>query len=527
MQLQIQAEFEKRRKKRLAFYSQEFKEMKKKFRANREKLRRLRVKDKNKAKLDLTAKSDRKRVLFAVKPLLTHDEFILLQSQLNNTGRKKRVYTDEFKQLVLSMSYKSTAAYKYLARKLNLPSKRIVSRWVEKVHFEEGFCDDLFDLLAERVKEMEPRDRVISLLADEMSLKELLQYEKSEDKIWGVQKKNGRYTFPSTALVFMASGMKKPWRQALSYNFAKGAMPGKQLVTLIKECILKLHHCGLRVANITTDQGSNFGTLLKAFGVTPDSPSFLFDGHMIHITPDPPHLIKSARTALYNHTFVTKEGEASWDHIRLFYEHDKLNVVRKHPNLTPDHLDPPPIWGKMKVRLASQVLSLSTAKGIRAYVATSEVFDKNALATASCCEMFNNIFDVMNSSVKEGSTMYKSGLSPNSKASFAFIDQAIDWLENLTVWGENKNEEDEEKKKEKINITDNFKWIKGMIMALNSIKELTLHVCIDLGFDFFLTRRLNQDPLENYFGIIRQKNGFNSNPTCLGFSHSFKIIQCN
>ena len=42
------------------------------------------------------------------------------------------------------------------------------------------------------------------------------------------------------------------------------------------------------------------------------------------------------------------------------------------------------------------------------------------------------------------------------------------------------------------------------------------------GFKFILTRRLNQDPLENFFGVIRQAGGFNANPTPFQFQNAYR-----
>ena len=41
---------------------------------------------------------------------------------------------------------------------------------------------------------------------------------------------------------------------------------------------------------------------------------------------------------------------------------------------------------------------------------------------------------------------------------------------------------------------------------------------------FLLTNRLNQDPLENMFSIVRQKNGYTRNPTARMFHSCFASI---
>ena len=41
---------------------------------------------------------------------------------------------------------------------------------------------------------------------------------------------------------------------------------------------------------------------------------------------------------------------------------------------------------------------------------------------------------------------------------------------------------------------------------------------------YILTARLNQDAVENFFSSIRQRGGFNRNPTVKGFRTSYRIL---
>lgn len=47
------------------------------------------------------------------------------------------------------------------------------------------------------------------------------------------------------------------------------------------------------------------------------------------------------------------------------------------------------------------------------------------------------------------------------------------------------------------------------------------------GFKFLVTRNLNQDPVENFFGNIRSHGVRNINPTCQAFVNSFKTLIVN
>lgn len=47
------------------------------------------------------------------------------------------------------------------------------------------------------------------------------------------------------------------------------------------------------------------------------------------------------------------------------------------------------------------------------------------------------------------------------------------------------------------------------------------------GMKYLKTRYINQDPLENFFGMIRSHNSRNINPTCTNFESSFKTLLIN
>ena len=66
---------------------------------------------------------------------------------------------------------------------------------------------------------------------------------------------------------------------------------------------------------------------------------------------------------------------------------------------------------------------------------------------------------------------------------------------------------------------------KGLIMTTKSMKEI-VNVCLNAGANFIMTRRLNQDPLESYFGHQRQRGHYSDSPTVLMFAHNVRFINC-
>ncbi len=474
---------------------------------------------KTKVKRELSSQGNKvDTILQAVTPLLTKDEMTILKERLESKGksRKGREYSTDYKHLVIRISFKSTKTYKYLSKRLNLPPKSTISRWMSKIQFRDGLDDNLFALLALRVKEIEQADRYACLLMDEMSLKEGLDYDHGRDKVVGVTKrKDGSYAYPSNVLTFMLTGIRRKWKQVISYNFCEHTLPADQVYNIFVQILAKVEQSGITVVNVTADQGSNFSALFGKLKVSEATPFFLLNGRKVFVTPDPPHLLKSARNALLDHTIVTPEGRASWKHISTMFKWDCKQTARLAPKLTVDHVEPPPFYGKMSVSRATQVLSHTVSCALKACV-NIEVLPPEALATSTYCEIFNQIFDVLNSSRSNGATPFKSALKPSNDKVLIFIPKAIQWLKALEIMG-----------KDGKTVTSKFRFLQGIILALASVQQQMSQMCTNLGFDFLLTRRLCQDPLENFFGIIRGRNGYNSNPTCLEFSRACKVVLCD
>ena len=49
-------------------------------------------------------------------------------------------------------------------------------------------------------------------------------------------------------------------------------------------------------------------------------------------------------------------------------------------------------------------------------------------------------------------------------------------------------------------------------------------LCEEGTASFLVTRQMNQDPLENFFGAIRQQGGNSDNPTPIQFKSAYKKL---
>lgn len=310
----------------------------------------------------------------------------------------------------------------------------------------------------------------------------------------------------TAALVFMARGIKENWKQPLGYVLVNESCPSDLIKDKLFEIIDELTSMGLLVETILSDLGSNFQKLLRELNVTPTTPWILHNGKKIIYLFDPPHLIKAVRNNLLKHDFHFDGKVASWDDIKTVYHRDKQQSLRCCPKLTQKHISPNG-FTKMKVKYATQVMSHTVGSTLCMYIALGAL-PPSAVGTAELIANMDNIFDCLNSSSLNSTKIYKKALSEDS-AHHKFIDDMLPFIQSIKV---------------KEDVTNKLRCLKGLQLTLNGVLALwdTLHK--DYGLDFLLTRRLNQDPLENFFGLIRQQGGNCDNPTPLQFTRAFRKL---
>ncbi len=291
----------------------------------------------------------------ATKAFLTEDEHNLVAAQLRLSVKKRRVYSDEFKAFAISIYYKSPSCYRFLQTRMKLPSKSTINLWLSKLHFEEGLCPNLLKMLTLRVSRLKVDDRDCVLIADEISLKESVDYCASDDRVYGLGEQD---EILNGACVFMVAGLKKKWKQTVSFYFVQASMPSGELENVLRKTLDELATSGLRVHAFSSDQGSNFSSLMSSLGVSRGKPCFEHNGQKIFYIADPPHVLKSTRNCLLKHTIESSTGTAKWSVIMDLYNLDKKQLIRLCPKLRDAHFNMRPFGAKMKVRWAAQVRHL-------------------------------------------------------------------------------------------------------------------------------------------------------------------------
>ena len=268
------------------------------------------------------------------------------------------------------------------------------------------------DIIASKVKLMNEAGRVCTITMDELSIKANLQYDQTTDKVIGVEDfgdGKGTAKVATSALVFMARGIKENWKQPLGYVLVNESCPGERIKPLLFSIIDDLTEIGLKIETVISDLGSNFHKLIRELNITPERPWFLYKGKKIFYLFDTPHIIKAIRNNLLKYDFHFNNKDASWADIKFVYEHDQQLPFRCRPKLTDKHINPIG-FEKMRVKLATQILSQTVASAISTYVALG-ILPASATGTAEFLSTMDNISDCLNSSSLSTPKKYKKPIS--------------------------------------------------------------------------------------------------------------------
>ena len=429
-----------------------------------------------------------------------------LTTQINLQGKEKNAvrYTDGDKELAMALYYQSPKCYKTLRKLFRLPSKSTLLEWIQVIDVKPGISEFILNILAAKVKTMSDSEKNCSLLVDEVSLKPGYQYDIKNDTIDGFvdyghlgRKNRGA----NRALVFMIRGLKTGIKQTIGYYYTQNACPADTLKTLLLHVIDKVEETGFRVRVVIGDVGSsNSSMVFSKLGVTENEPFFYHENRKIYFMFDPPHLLKCTRNNLHNHDFVVNLDIISWKYFRqLYYKDSRLNV-RAAPKLTDSHIGLPP-FSKMKVQLAAQVFSRSVYAAMLTYVETNQL-PIESIPTADFVKKINDLFDCFNSTSVFHPNKYKRALNDDTVHK-KYLNEMVNFIRSWNIG----------------NISNQmFKFNKGWIVSINSLLMLWDDLKAE-GFKFILTRRLNQDPLENYFGKIRMGGGCNTDPPITVFGN--------
>lgn len=266
---------------------------------------------------------------------------------------------------------------------------------------------------------------------------------------------------------------------------------------------------GFKVIATVCDQGPHNQGLAKSLGVTINSSFFEMAGQRIAFLYDIPHIFKNVRNNLMMRPYRIKladcEGDVGWSTIVSFYEKycKDGRDIEVCPKLTHSHVAPKS-QEKMKVSLAVQVFirKVSSAmivlnrKLVESGVKNKETEDLRVMALF--LRYMNDLFDALNTSSCDTTNPneIKRPLQKDSQ-SFRLVQDALDFFSNRFEFLDKPGSTHKDK---------DPGFHKALLISLKSFLGLVDSIPELTGQDLPLfTRRLNQDPVENFFSVLRHK----------------------
>lgn len=443
----------------------------------------------------------------------------MVLSAINNKNRKPqgKRWTTKNKISALAIFKRSPKTYRYLQHIMPLPSVKTLQNILKKMPMEPGINKSVLNQLNLMADKCNAKDKYCSLLFDEIALKKRLVYNSATDKVEGYVDhggKDGRNAeLADHALVFLLQGMRKKFKQPLAFYFVKGTVSSQKLAVLIKEIIAEVKKTTFQPIATVCDQGpTNMGALklLREWHNGGEN-YFEMDGHKIFNIYDVPHLFKSIRNNFMNHgTIQMEDKQGKWAHIQEVKEQNESFLYIS--KITSTHVQPK-YRAKMRVKYAAQILSQTVAVVLKllARAKENEHRSKELLDTGLIIEDLNRLFDFTNG--PSGPNDVKKGLRENVSRK----------TEHIKVWAEYRKKLATLKFLTKNGTqAKNVKCVEGYITTLKSLRDIWEYLTKESDFKFLNLRQLNQDSLENLFGVIRQHSPTNRHPTCSSFMAALK-----
>lgn len=222
-------------------------------------------------------------------------------------------------------------------------------------------------------------------------------------------------------------------------------------------------------------------------------------------------MLKLARGCLGKNTIVDGDGNRIEWHYLEKLQQQQQNLSNK---LTKAHMQ----WRsrKMNVRLAAETLSNSVADSLEFMRTVDEEFE-DVGPTAKYIRIFNDVFDIMNSTSKStNATSFKRPIDRSTyREYFLKFDEAIDYIKQLSIDGELRS----------ILKSEHYTPFMGFINNMINFKHIFQKYVIEMDkLEEIVTHRHCQDHLESFFGCIRSMGGFNDNPTSQQLEASYRKL---
>lgn len=452
--------------------------------------------------------------------------------------KPREKYPESVRKFCLTMHYHSPRTYEFLRNSFDnrLPHSSTISAWYANSDLNtqaNSINSQCLSILKKKSQELYAKTEeklVVALLFDEIHIMKHVQWSNSNHKLVGYVNENEigihssqQLDVANQALVFIVNGVNYPIQLPIAYYFIK-KMDGDGKKKLVGEIIGHLIDCDLIVSNVTFDGFQANKKMCALFGAnlkvnSPEfKPYFKVRDQQVHIFFDACHMIKLIRNRLASKgILIDYEGnKIYWQYFVDLVQKNDHGYCLTH-KMSKKHIE----WWhkKMKVDLAVETLSESTASSIEFLLRKNIPEFVGAEATIKFIRVWNRLFDIFNSKKEQNEDMFKSVLSQkNADEIFKFFEYAIKYIKGLKV----ENDKGNLIFVHKSRLNTGFN---GFIIDMISLKHLFQNLVQNHIYTKTIkTYCLQQDPVEIFFGKVRSLGGSNDNPTCEHFSSAFRKL---
>ena len=337
--------------------------------------------------------------------------------------------------------------------------------------------------------------------------------------------------------VFMIISLFSDWKMPIAF-FSTTTVKSFALFNIFWKCVEELEMRDFRVLTTTCDGASPHRTFYKYHRPLGAEKSTLIyktpnpyadDERPIFFICDPVHLLKTTRNNWENSFWGKKTKKLrnndmwiSWLQLIDAFENDinesNASGLRILHKLNSNHLFLNP-YLRMRVYLAAQVFSnrVACALTVQGKPGTEE--------TAMFVKHMNDFFDCLNANRVFTKFEFKSVYrSPNDRRLIWLKTEFLKYFQDWEKWAMNqKNVTPSERKK--YFISDQT-W-EGLQICVNSFVEVVEFSLRIPGVNYVVATKFNQDPIEKFFGKLRQKRGAYGAFTCSEFQQSFASASLN
>lgn len=425
-----------------------------------------------------------------------------------------KVYSPELRSFALTLHYYSPKAYNYVREKFEcaLPHPKTLYKWYTSIDGNPGFNLEALKSIEERCKAVN-YPLFGAVIFDEMDIKS--EVERVGSKVYGMidfgeMEKyitiDNSNKLAKQVLMFTVVCINGSWKIPFAYFFIDSLKTDKKKLLILKSIEL-LHASGLNVASLTFDGASVNMSVMKeltGFHIDEKNENNNFQTYFVHpitkekvfIFLDPSHMLKLVRNCLGDfRTIIAEDGEVSWkyfEELHTIQENEGLHLANKLRN---KHLNYQK--QKMKVRLAAQLFSNSVADALMVLKNMNISSFKNSTATIRFINLFNDLFDIMNTKNLKNSHFKKplqncvqnENQQNHNQIIFEKLLECEKYIFNLKA------------KTQKLIFSKRKVGFLGFLICIYSLQQLYRELCENKKLlKFIPSYKMSQDHIELLFG---------------------------